>query len=107
LKRPLRTGKNRRKKAVQVVGTVHLNYVNGGLNAEVVKTMLRFGGKVVYMPTLSGWHIHNIQGLKGGIELVKDGKVVPALEEIIGIMAENDLVMDITWVSPDDKFILL
>ena len=92
---------------VKVIGSVTLNYPMGGLNPEVVRMLVRFGGKIVLMPTIDGWHSMHIRKLTGGIELVKNGKIVPPLEEIIGIMADNNLVMDISHVEAQQRFILL
>lgn len=95
------------KRGVKVVGSVTLNYAMGGLNPEVVRMMARFGGKVLCMPTTDGWHDLSIRGIAGGIELVKNGKIVPELEEIIGITADNDMVMDISHVNALQRFTIL
>lgn len=92
---------------VKLVGSVTLNYAMGALNPEVVRMMVRFGGKVVLMPTVDGAHSRNVRKLMGGIELVKNGKILPPLEEIFGIMADNSLVMDISHVEAQQRFILL
>ncbi len=94
------------KRPVKVLGSITLNNFAGGLNPEVVRIMVRFGGKVIYLPTVDGWNFRHSMGIKGGIEIVKGGKVVPAMEEIVGIAAENNLILNITHADPNDRMIL-
>ena len=82
---------------VQVFGGVTLNLSVGGLNPEVVLRCLGFPRfKYVWMPTADSYYHRLITfNTKGrGIKYLReDGKIVPELQEILRIIADNDLIL--------------
>lgn len=93
-----RYAKDRGLTPVRCFGGVTLNYSQGGLNPEAVKKCLGFPGmKYVWMPMVDSYHHRQVvyDDTSGhGIRLLDDkGRVLPELQEIIKIVAENDLVL--------------
>ena len=72
-------------------GSITLNKVVGGINPKAVDVALKLGAKVVWLPTQSAInHLRKTkQDLSNGVEVVRDGKVVPELETIFGLIKEN------------------
>ncbi len=76
----------------KVIGGVCLNSSVGGLNPEAVKITAALGGKVVWFPTISAPKISmNYENT----------------ENILNIIAENDLVLATGHLKPNDIFLLL
>ncbi|MBI5681516.1 MAG: hypothetical protein HZC47_11535 [Methanobacterium sp.] len=76
----------------KVIGGICLNSSVGGLNSEAVKVTARLGGKIVWFPTISAPKIHiNYENT----------------EDILNIIAENDLVLASGHLKPADIFKLL
>jgi hypothetical protein len=82
---------------VKVFGGVTLNYSVGGLNPEAVTKCLGFPGfKYVWMPMADSYYHQKIVFNRTGIGikfLSDDGKILPEVEEICRIIADNDLVL--------------
>lgn len=94
---------------VKVFGGLALNFpACGGLNPEAVKVAIRMAAKVIWLPTLSAAnHIEKTKGRVTGnlgvlsqgfkphpVHVVGDnGAIVPVLEEILGLIAEADIVL--------------
>lgn len=94
---------------VRVFGGLTLNFpACGGLNPEAVKVAIRMGAKIVWLPTLSAAnHIEktktritgNLGLLSKGflprpVQVVDEaGAVRPELREILGLIAEADIVL--------------
>ena len=76
----------------KVIGGICLNSSVGGLNPESVKVTANLGGKIVWFPTISAPEINiNYQNT----------------EEILNIIAGNDLVLATGHLKPDEIFKLL
>lgn len=76
----------------KVIGGICLNSSVGGLNSEAVKVTARLGGKIVWFPTISAPKIDiNYENT----------------EDILNIIAENDLVLASGHLKPADIFKLL
>ncbi len=76
----------------KVIGGVCLNLNIGGLNPEAVKTTADLGGRIVWFPTISAPKINiNYENT----------------ENILNIIAENDLVLATGHLKPDEIFLLL
>jgi len=112
---------------VEVYGGVVLNYPLGGFNPLAVVANIQFGGKAVWMPTRSAafyWEyiakkgeegyyasIHNpyekrvVEGsnLKGLRALTSQGELLPEIEEILGIVADADLMLGTGHLNPADE----
>jgi hypothetical protein len=79
-------------------GGVVLNYSVGGFNPEAVKKCLGFPGmKYVWMPMVDSYHhrrvVYDDWSGYGLNFLDDDRKVVPAMQDILRIIADNDLVL--------------
>jgi hypothetical protein len=77
---------------LNVIGGVCLNLSVGGLNPEAVKVTAALGGKIVWFPTISAPNID-----------INHGNT----EEILSIIAENDLILGTGHLKPDKIFSLL
>jgi hypothetical protein len=107
------------KKPIDVFGGVVLNYVVGGLNPDAVLGAYRLHGKYVWLPTVDAhwdkkppyppsFYPPSGPGRETGIELVdENGKVVPALREILALMAETDMVLGLGHESTKHRLIIV
>jgi hypothetical protein len=75
-----------------VIGGITLNLTVGGLNPEAVRSMASMGGKIVWLPT-----IHHAE-----VELEPD-----ALDEILHLVEENNLVLATGHLNPEKIFQVL
>lgn len=87
-------------------GGVVMNKVIGGVNPEAVEKGLKLGAKVIWLPTQSAKrHLEKMgQDPKKGIELVRDGKVIPELEEVFRMVKDYNAVLGTAHVSPEEAF---
>lgn len=99
---------------VQVFGSVCLDYEIGGLNSHAVQNAAFLGAKVVWMPTFSSTNsINKMRALglplKGeGISLLDStGKLVAAMEPILALIKERDMILATGHISPEETFVLL
>jgi len=87
---------------------VVLNHAVGGLNVEAVRACSKFGGKIVWLPSMDAAQQYRSVGKKGGIEvLTKKGEVLPELKEILGIIADEDMVFSTSHTSTYERFVLI
>jgi hypothetical protein len=103
---------------VKVFGGIALNGLVGGLNPRAVEMCLRMGGKIVWFPTISSPpHIqHLAEG--GGFPTAtmklqpeapnsvfdENGKLKPAVHDIIQLIKEEDAVLASGHMSPPEIF---
>ncbi|MDD6072968.1 MAG: DUF6282 family protein [Otoolea sp.] len=89
-------------------GSITLNKVVGGINPKAVDVALKLGAKVVWLPTQSAVnHLKKTkQDLSNGVEVVRDGRVVPELETIFGLIKDHNAVLGTAHVSPEEAFIV-
>jgi len=111
---------------IEVFGGVVLNYPVGGINPLAVEAAIGFGAKEVWMPTLhAANHIksmgmagypHHIQtiksrmtvkGLKGITILDPQGVLVPEVHEILGMIADADIILGTSHLSLEEDFALV
>ena len=87
-------------------GGVVMNKVIGGVNPEAVEKGLKLGAKVIWLPTQSAKrHLEKMgQDPAKGIELVRDGKVIPELKEVFRLIKDYDAVLGTAHVSPEEAF---
>jgi predicted TIM-barrel fold metal-dependent hydrolase len=96
------------KKAAKVFGGVTLNYYQGGLNPAAVEMCAQLKGKIVWLPSHDSAHHHRVMGTPGGIELLDEkDKPVPALYEIMKIVAENDMILDPCHAGTKQRFVVI
>ena len=83
---------------IEIFGGIVLNNAVGGINPAAVEWMHRMSGgrgKVVWLPTFdSDKHIKTLVDPKGsGIVVAPNGVVTPQLEEVLKIIARENLVL--------------
>jgi hypothetical protein len=83
---------------IEVFGGIVLNNAVGGINPAAVEWMHRFygsRGKVVWLPTFeSDKHVKTFgKPTDKGIEVAPGGKVLPQMEEILKIIARENLLL--------------
>ena len=92
-------------------GGIVLNRAVGGLNAEAVERMLSFTGdrgKVVWLPTFDAEnHVRHFRERRPFVSVVKDGRIVPELNPILKLIAENDLVLETGHSSAEECLIII
>ncbi len=90
-------------------GGVVMNKVIGGVNPEAVEKGLKLGAKVIWLPTQSAKrHMEKMgQDPANGIELVRDGKVVPDLMDVFRLIRDYDVALGTAHVSPEEAFIVV
>lgn len=90
-------------------GGITLNRAVGGLNPWAVENALKLGAKVVWLPTQSaGNHLIKAKSdARQGIEVVRDGKVVSALEDIFRLVKDYDAVLATGHISPEEAFVVV
>lgn len=90
-------------------GGVVMNKVIGGVNPTAVEKGLMLGAKVIWLPTQSAKrHMEKMgQDPANGIELVRDGKVVPDLMDVFRLIRDYDVALGTAHVSPEEAFIVV
>ncbi|MCL4559063.1 MAG: DUF6282 family protein [Chloroflexi bacterium] len=95
------------KPATAYGGIVLNNYV-GGLHPDSVEMAARLGGKCVWLPSHDSAHHNRVIGEPGGIELLDaDDRPVPALVEILKLVAANGMILDPCHASTKQRFIVV
>lgn len=111
---------------IEVFGGIVLNYPVGGINPLAVEAAIGFGAKEVWMPTLhAANHIevmgmagypHHIQandsrmtvkGVKGISILDAQGTLVPQGLEILGMIADADIILGTSHLSLKEDYALV
>jgi hypothetical protein len=96
---------------IQVYGGIVLNRSNGGINPEAVRRMVEVEGhrgKVVWCPTFDSENQVKFDHTnRPFVAVVRDGKPVPAMNEIFQLAAANDLIFATGHSSPAESLILL
>ncbi len=87
-------------------GGVVMNKVIGGINPEAVEKGLKLGAKEIWLPTQSAKrHLERTgQDPADGVEILRDGKVVPALQDVFRLIRDYDAVLGTAHVSPEEAF---
>ena len=90
-------------------GGVVMNKVIGGVNLEAVEKGLKLGAKVIWLPTQSAkQHLLKMgKDPADGIELVRDGKVVPELKDVFSLIRDYDVTLGTAHVSPEEAFVVV
>jgi len=92
---------------IEVFGGIVLNNAVGGINPAAVEWMHRFygsRGKVVWLPTFeSDKHVKTFGSPSAkGIVVAPGGKVTPQMEEILKIIARENLLLATGHVHPEE-----
>ena len=92
---------------IEVWGGIVLNNAVGGINPHAVEWMHRMSGgrgKVVWLPTFdSDKHVKTlVDKAKSGIVVAPGGQVTPQMEEVLKIIARENLVLATGHVHADE-----
>jgi Family of unknown function (DUF6282) len=92
---------------IEIWGGVVLNNAVGGINPAAVEWMYRMSGsrgKVVWLPTFdSDKHVKTlVDKNKSGIVVAPGGVVTPAMEEVLKIIARENLVLATGHIHADE-----
>ncbi len=97
---------------LKVFGGIVLNSAVGGINADAVNWMWRMQGgygRVVWFPTFDADnHVKHFKDAPEGIKVLgADGKVLPAVREVLKIAAEQKLVVHTGHLSPPEALAVI
>ncbi len=88
---------------LRAVGAIVLNRSVGGLNPEAVRMAAKYGAEVVYMPTVDAF---NMSHMSGAIRILADGGLDPAIDEILDIVRDYDMVLCSGHIAPEETLAL-
>ena len=90
-------------------GSVTLNRCIGGINPVAVENALKLGAKVVWLPTQSARrHLEMMKKpTDSAVDVVRDGKIVPELEDVFKLIKAHNAVLGTAHVSPEDAFVVV
>ena len=80
----------------------------GGLNPNAVEQVATFAGgfgRVVYMPTFESEHYN--PGSKIAVPISKNGELLPAVHEVLAVMAKYDMSLSTGHSSPQESLMLI
>lgn len=111
---------------VTAFGGLTLNHAVGGLNPEAVEAAINLGAAEVWMPTFNAENhlrffpdanLPNLQRIRkfttaraplpGMSILLRDGAVKPEVEEILGLLAEANVILGTGHISKGETFALV
>ena len=88
---------------LMAVGTLVLNHSVGGLNPEAVGNAAKYGVRLVFMPTMDAW---NMLHTEGAIRVLTEEGLDPAVDEILDLVRENDLILCSGHIAPEETLAL-
>lgn len=94
---------------IEVFGGISLDLTNGGVNPRAVEWMTKVKGgygRVVWMPTYDSEHNAAPQHHPFA-RVAQDGKPVPEVVQVIGIIAKHNLVLETGHSSPAECLMLI
>jgi hypothetical protein len=97
---------------IQVFGGITLNAAVGGINPDAVQWMWRMQGaygRCVWFPTIDAHHhVTHFQDAPEGIRVLgPDGKVLPAVRQVMKICAQQKLVVNTGHLSPGEALAVI
>ena len=97
---------------IEVWGGIVLNKSVGGVNPSAVEWMHRMSGgrgKVVWLPTFdSDKHVKTlVDKNKSGLVVVANGNVTPEMEEVLKIIARENLILATGHVSAEEIMVVV
>lgn len=102
----------KRHPGIKAFGGIVLNSAVGGINPEAVQWMWRMQGglgRVVWFPTFDAdHHVKHFKDAPEGVKVVgPDGKVLPAVREVLKVCAQQKLVVCTGHASPTEALALI
>ena len=96
---------------IEVFGGVDLNLTVGGINPAAVEHMTRVSGgwgRVVWMPTFDAENqVRVSKENRPFVAVARDGELLPAVKEVIALIAKHGLVLATGHSSPQEAMLLL
>ena len=94
---------------IRVFGSLVMNTEAGGLNPAVVEAALVAGAREIWMPTITAAHDRHVKGNPGeGITILDEaGKILPAVHEILGLIARHNSILGTGHLSIPEIQILV
>ena len=96
---------------IEVYGGVILNLAVGGINPHAIRAMLGMEGnrgKIVWLPTWDAEADASRQREnRPAVPVMRNGELVPELDEVFELIAENDLVLATGHLSPEEILVVL
>ncbi len=84
----------------RIFGGITLNWAVSGINPEAVEPAIRFGVRIVWMPTLSASSDMKSLGrsYEKGVSVFADGidrqgEMLPEVEQVLNLIAEKDMIL--------------
>ena len=89
-------------------GSLTLNRCVGGINPVAVEHALKLGAKVVWLPTQSARrHLEMTgQASDGAVDVVREGRIVPELEDVLSLIREHGAVLGTGHIAPAETFVV-
>ncbi|MFM2124181.1 MAG: hypothetical protein RL328_632 [Acidobacteriota bacterium] len=96
---------------LEAFGGIALNLPVGGINPAAVEWMTKVKGgygRVVWMPTYdSEHHVTSQRESRPFVPISRDGKLLPQVVEVIGLIAKHKLVLATGHSSPEEVLLLI
>ncbi len=96
---------------IEVFGGISLDLTVGGVNPAAVEWMTKVKGgygRVVWMPTFDSENqVITSKQQRPFARVAKDGKLVPEVVQVIGIIAKHNLVLETGHSSPTEALMLI
>lgn len=93
---------------IKLFGGIALNRSVGGLNVNAVEQVATFAGgfgRVVYMPTFESEHYN--PGSPIAVPVSKNGQLLPAVHEILKVVAKYDMSLSTGHSSPAESIMII
>jgi hypothetical protein len=93
---------------IKVFGGIALNRSVGGLNVNAVEQVATFAGgfgRVVYMPTFESEHYN--PGSPIAVPVSKDGKLLPAVYDVLKVVAKYDMALSTGHSSSAESLMII
>ena len=96
---------------IEVFGGIDLNLTVGGINPAAVEHMTRVSGgwgRFVWMPTFDAEnHVRSSEEDRPFVSISRAGELLPEVKEVIGLIAEHDLVLATGHSAAEESLMLL
>jgi hypothetical protein len=96
---------------VEVFGGIDLNLTVGGINPAAVEHMTRLTGgfgRIVWMPTFDAENqVRTSKEQRPFVAVARNGDLLPAVKEVIALVARHGLALATGHSSPDEALLLL
>lgn len=92
---------------IKIWGGITLNKEAGGLNPDAVRAVAALGGRIVWLPTLDSVNERRGAGLTGGVACTEGGHTLPLLDEVMEVIAKNDMVLATGHLAWQEQMIVV